>query len=163
MFPPQLLSQTSLRSRVHSTRAQLYWKDKVLKLLKKLFRTMKNNMQDFFPQLPRNSKQPAINLPLSQHSKALTESLFLTLLHRKKKIPFIFHLFSFLPERQKRVGFYVHQIWIGLFCSALDCGRFPSIWMHTWIFTKKKSKKQQTTKKTNQYCPSDLSMACYPL
>lgn len=122
----------------HSTRVQLCWKDNILKLLKKLFRSMKNNMQHFFSSVTKKFEAASNQPPSSQHSKALTESLFLTLLHRKK-FPFIFHLFSFLPERQKRVGFYVHQTRTELFLQCLRL-RLPSphIWMHTWISTKKK-------------------------
>lgn len=135
----------------HSTRVQLCWKDNVLKLLKKLFRSMKNNMQHFFSSVTKKFEAASNQPPSSQHSKALTESLFLTLLHRKK-FPFIFHLFSFLPERQKRVGFYVHQTRTELFCSVLDCGCLPPTYECIPELPQKK--------KNQQYCPSDFSMAC---
>lgn len=68
---------------------------------------MEKNMQDFCLSYPRNPMQSLITEstqpPSSLNSQALTESLFLTLL-RRPEFPFIFHLFSFLPERERRVG-----------------------------------------------------------
>lgn len=64
--------------------------------------------QDFSPSYPRNPTPSLITEstrpPSPLISQALAESLLLTLLHRLK-FPFIFHLFSFLPERQRRAGF----------------------------------------------------------
>lgn len=61
-----------------------------------------------FLSYPRNSTPSLITestRPLSPLiSQALAESLLLTPLHRLK-FPFIFHLFSFLPERERRAGF----------------------------------------------------------
>lgn len=77
------------------------------KVQEQLFRQMEKNMQDFCLSYPRNPMQSLITEstqpPSSLNSQALTESLFLTLL-RRPEFPFIFHLFSFLPERERRVG-----------------------------------------------------------
>lgn len=87
-------------------------------------------MQDFFPQLPRNLKQPAINLPLLSTQKHLQNPVLNPA--AQKKFPFIFHLFSFLPERQKIVGFYVHQTQTGLFLQCITLW-LPSPYMNAYL------------------------------
>lgn len=85
----------------------------------------------FFPKFPEKFEAASTQPPSSLHSQALTASLFLTLLHRQKS-PFIFHLFSFLPERQRRVGLLcTTNTNRTFFCSALGCGLLPPMGTHT--------------------------------
>lgn len=137
MSPPQPLPNNLQGPESHSTRVQLYWKDNILKLLKKLFRSMKNNMQHFFSSVTKKFKAASNQPPSSQHSTALTESLFLTLLHRKSSLLSSIY-FHFYLKGRKELGFMYTRHELNFFCSALDCNCLPP-YMNAYLnFHKKK-------------------------
>lgn len=138
VFPPQLLSQPSSGSRVHRKGLSFigrikpwnYWKScwEVWKIICRIFSLSYQEIRS------------------SQQSTSLFSALKST--YRKlvlnpaaeEKLPFIFNLFSFLPERQKRVGFYVHQTRTGLFLQCIRL-RSPPPHMNAYLdFHQKKIK-----------------------
>lgn len=123
----QLLSQPHRfrGSELHSVaRAQLYGEDRALKLQTELFRSMEKKYAGFFSTLPEKFEAASTQPPSSLHSKALTESLFLTLLHRQNSLLSAIYFHFYLKGREE-LGLYVQQTQTGLFCSALDRGLLP--------------------------------------
>lgn len=106
-----------LQSYTTQRRAQLYWKDTALKLQKNLFRSMEKKYAGFFSKLPKKFEAASTQPPLLS-TQALTESLFLALLHRQNSLLSAIYFHFYLKGREE-LGFYVQQTQTELFLQCI--------------------------------------------
>lgn len=107
----------------------------------------KKKIQHFFSKLSAKFEAASTQPPSSLHSRALTESLFLTLLHRQNPLLSSIYFHFYLKGREE-LGFYVQQTRTGLF---LQCIRLRSAFTDGNAYL--------NFHKNTHFCPADLSRA----